>query len=104
MAVLGALSFTLEVPDIEPGVRFYTDAGLIADVQGEVAQLRCEGQDRPSIVLMGGYPRKRLHHISLRADDLDGMAASVPVHGARSWMRRQGSRTTACGSRTRTGC
>ena len=83
MAVLGALSFTLEVPDIEPGVRFYTDAGLIADVRGEVAQLRCEGQDRPSIILMGGYPKKRLHHISLRADDLDAMATSVPAHGGK---------------------
>ena len=81
MAVLGALSFTLEVPEIDTGVQFYTDAGLVAAVEGGVARLRCEGQDRDSIVLMGGYPRKRLHHISLRADDLDGIAAAVPAHG-----------------------
>ena len=80
MAVLGALSFTLEVPELEPGVRFYTDAGLVAAVEGSVARLCCPGQDRDTILLMAGYPRKRLHHISLRADDLDGIAAAVPRH------------------------
>ena len=83
MAVLGALSLTLEVPTLEPGVRFYTDAGLVGDAEDGVAQLRCPDQDRPSIVLIAGYPRKRLHHISLRADDLDGVAAAVPGEGGR---------------------
>lgn len=83
MAILGALSLTLEVPDLEPGVTFYTDAGLVADVEGDVARLRCTGQDRDSIVLLGGFPRKRLHHISLRADDLEGIAARVPEQGGR---------------------
>ena len=83
MAVLGALSMTLEVPDVMPGVRFYTDAGLVADVEGEVARIRCEGQDRDSIVLLGGYPRKRLHHISLRAESLDAIAAAVPACGGK---------------------
>lgn len=81
MAVLGALSVTLEVPEVGPGVTFYTDAGMAADVQGETARLRCLGQERDSIVLLGGYPRKRLHHISLRADDIDGVAAKVPHVG-----------------------
>ena len=83
MAVLGALSLTLEVPDLELGIKFYTDAGLIAEVDGDVARLRCEGQDRHSVMLVAGYPRKRLHHISLRADDLDVIAARVPQHGGR---------------------
>lgn len=83
MAVLGALSVTLEVPDVEPGVRFYTDAGLTASAEGGVARLRCEGQDRDSVVLLGGFERKRLHHISLRADDLDGVAARVPALGGK---------------------
>ena len=83
MAVLGPLSFTLEVPDIEPGVRFYTDAGLVADVEGDVARLRCEGQDRDSILLIGGKPAKRLHHISLRADGLDAIARDVARQGGR---------------------
>ena len=81
MAVLGALSFTLEVPDVAPGVQFYTDAGMLADVEGEVARLRCAGQDRDSVVLLGGHQRKRLHHITLRADDLDAIAAKVPGQG-----------------------
>ena len=83
MAVLGALSLTLEVPDLDAGVTFYTDAGLVADVEGNIARLRCAGQDRDSIVLLGGFSRKRLHHISLRAGDLDGIASRVPEHGGK---------------------
>ncbi|WP_375429352.1 VOC family protein [uncultured Sphingomonas sp.] len=81
MAVLSAMSLTLEVPDLDVGIKFYTDAGLVATVEGEVAHLRCEGQDRDSVLLLGGFPQKRLHHISLRADDLDGIAAAVPAAG-----------------------
>ena len=81
MAVMGVLSVTLEVPDVAPGVQFYTDAGLVADVDGYIARLRCEGQDRDSILLMGGYDRKRLHHISLRANDLDGIRTKVSGAG-----------------------
>ena len=81
MAVLGALSVTLEVPEIEAGVKFYTDAGMVGTVEGDVARLRCDGQERDTIVLLGGAERKRLHHISLRADDLDGIAAKVGEHG-----------------------
>jgi catechol 2,3-dioxygenase-like lactoylglutathione lyase family enzyme/predicted enzyme related to lactoylglutathione lyase len=83
MAVLGALSFTMEVPDVSAGVTFYSDAGLTAVVDGEVARFRCDGQDRDSIVLLGGHSKKRLHHISLRAEDLAGIAAAVPAHGGR---------------------
>lgn len=78
MTVLGALAVTLEVPEIAPGVQFYTDAGMIADVEGDTVRFRCPGQDRDSLVLLGGFGRKRLHHISLRANDLDGIAARVP--------------------------
>lgn len=83
MAVLGVVSVTLEVPDIEPGVRFYTDAGLLADVRHTIARLRCEGQRREAITLLGGHERKRLHHIALRAGDLDGIAARVSGQGGR---------------------
>jgi catechol 2,3-dioxygenase-like lactoylglutathione lyase family enzyme/predicted enzyme related to lactoylglutathione lyase len=83
MSVLSALSFTLEVPDVAPGVAFYTAAGLVAQVEGNVARFRCEGQDRDSIVLIGGHPRKRLHHITLRADGLNTIAARVPSQGGR---------------------
>lgn len=83
MAVLGALSVTLEVPDVAPGVKFYTDAGLVATVEDDIARLRCEDQDRDTIVLLGGADRKRVHHISLRANDLDGIAARVSVQGGK---------------------
>lgn len=81
MAVLNMLSVTLEVPDIAAGVRFYTDAGLVAHVDGEIARLRCVGQDRPSVILLGGHARKRLHHIELRAEELDLIAAAIPRNG-----------------------
>jgi hypothetical protein len=59
VAVLGALSFALEVPDLDAGVKFYTDAGLVGRVEGEVARLRCEGQERDSIIYDGQPERFR---------------------------------------------
>jgi catechol 2,3-dioxygenase-like lactoylglutathione lyase family enzyme/predicted enzyme related to lactoylglutathione lyase len=90
MAVLGALSVTLEVPDLDPGMKFYSDAGLVAAVAGNVARFRCDGQDRDSVVLLGGRPEKRLHHISLRAEDLNGIAKKVPKHGGKVVAAPQG--------------
>lgn len=81
MPVLGALSLTLEVPDIDAGIQFYTGAGLEATRDAHVARLRCAGQDRDSIVLIGGAPAKRLHHIALRAEGLEVIAAAVPAAG-----------------------
>lgn len=81
MGVLGAHAVTLEVPDLQAGIDFYTDAGLEAVVKGNVARFRCHGQDRDCIVLIGGVPRKRLHHVTLRADGLDAIAAAVPGAG-----------------------
>jgi catechol 2,3-dioxygenase-like lactoylglutathione lyase family enzyme/predicted enzyme related to lactoylglutathione lyase len=81
MAVLGVLSFTLEVPDLESGTRFYTDAGLVASRGGGAARFRCAGQDRESIILLGGFARKRLHHIALRADGLDEIASKTKAAG-----------------------
>jgi catechol 2,3-dioxygenase len=81
MAVLNLLSYTLEVPDIGAGVRFYGDAGLLAAMDGDTAQLRCPGQDRASVTLIGGAVAKRLHHVTLRADRLEEMAADVVAAG-----------------------
>ena len=81
MAVLGAHAVTLEVPDLDEGIQFYTDAGLEAASDGQTARLRCAGQDRDCIVLIGGATRKRLHHITLRASKLNEIAASVPTAG-----------------------
>lgn len=81
MAVLGMYSVTLEVPDIAPGVKFYTDAGLAADVDGDRVRLHCAGQSRDAIVLLGGGVRKRLHHLCLRAEGLDDIARDVSRAG-----------------------
>lgn len=83
MPVLGPLSFTLEVPSLDEGIAFYTDAGLEAVSNGKTAGLRCSGQDRDSIVLIGGAPRKRLHHVALRASGLSEIAADVPGAGGK---------------------
>ena len=84
MPVLSALSVTLEVPDLEPGLEFYTDAGMVAVSDGAAARLGCPGQERDSLVLIAGAPRKRLHHIALRADGLDEIAARVPEAGGKA--------------------
>lgn len=83
MAVLGAYSVTLEVPDLVPGIAFYRAAGFVVEEQGDRAIVRCERLGHESIVLLGGYPRKRLHHIALRADPAEFAAvrARVPAHG-----------------------
>lgn len=83
MPVLGILSYTLAVPTIKDGVRFYEDAGLEAKLEANVARLGCPGQDRPSIVLIGGAERKRLRHVTLRAADLEGIAAAVQRAGGK---------------------
>lgn len=81
MAVLEALSFTLEVPDIDAGIKFYTDAGLTPAVDGNVAEFRCDGQSAPCLILIGGHEKKRLHHIALRADELNKIANAVESCG-----------------------
>ncbi|MGY4398925.1 catechol 2,3-dioxygenase-like lactoylglutathione lyase family enzyme [Sphingomonas sp. UYAg733] len=90
MAVRGMISYTLEVPDLDEGVRFYSDAGLSATVDGNVGRLRCAGQDRDSVVLIGGSPIKRLHHVCLRADRLDEISAAVARHGGKVVPEPQG--------------
>src|SRR5260221_2550981 len=81
MPVLEAMSVTLEVPRLDEGIKFYTDAGLNADSTESVSRLQCAGQPRDAIVLLGGAPRKRLHHITLRADHLEEIAGRTPAAG-----------------------
>lgn len=81
MAVLNLLSFTLEVPDLAEGIRFYTDAGLTAVTDGNIARLTCADQVRESIILIGDMPIKRLHHVAMRANNLETMAADVVAAG-----------------------
>ena len=81
MPVLGPWSFTLQVPSLKEGLKFYQDAGLDGSVEGPVARFRCPQQAHESIVLVEGAPRKRLHHITLRASELESMATLVPKQG-----------------------
>jgi catechol 2,3-dioxygenase-like lactoylglutathione lyase family enzyme len=83
MPVLGPLSYTLEVPSIDEGIKFYTDAGLEAISEGTIVRLGCSGQNRASVILIGGAAKKRLHHIAYRASNLDEIAASVGPAGGK---------------------
>ena len=83
MPVTGILSYTLEVPILAQGVKFYRDAGLQLSMASEdTANLRCSGQSHDCVTLIGGAPSKRLHHIALRATGIDAIAdAVVANHG-----------------------
>jgi catechol 2,3-dioxygenase-like lactoylglutathione lyase family enzyme len=81
MAILGVLSLALEIPDIARGVKFYTDAGLEAEVDGHRARFHCRGQARTCLELLGGAPRKRLHHVRLRAERLAAVRAAALAGG-----------------------
>lgn len=77
MPVSGLLSVTLEVPSLDAGIEFYSAAGLVCKTEGAETQVFCMGQDRPSIIMIGGAKCKRLHHVALRATDLDQVAEKV---------------------------
>jgi catechol 2,3-dioxygenase-like lactoylglutathione lyase family enzyme len=83
LAVLGLISYALEIPELAAGVKFYSDAGLEVAVDGNVAHCRCPGQQRDSVILFGGAPSKRLHHITLRATGIDSMLKAAIRHGGR---------------------
>jgi catechol 2,3-dioxygenase-like lactoylglutathione lyase family enzyme len=90
MAVLEAWSYTLEVPEIEKGIQFYESAGLLPNIEGNTARLACPGQAHASCVLVGGAKAKRLHHITLRADEIPKIAALVNAHGGQCVPAPQG--------------
>jgi catechol 2,3-dioxygenase len=81
MAILGVLSLALEIPDITRGVKFYTDAGLEAEVDGHRARFHCRGQARTCLELWGGAPGKRLLHVRLRAEGLPALRAAAIAGG-----------------------
>jgi len=85
MAVTGPYSVAIEVPDLERGIEFYTDAGLEVRVRENRAYFNCVGQETECICLIGGAPRKRLHHLALRADPakFEIIRSTVQEHGGR---------------------
>jgi catechol 2,3-dioxygenase-like lactoylglutathione lyase family enzyme len=96
VAVSNVLAVALEVPDLEVGKKFYTDAGLDAVTEGQRVHLRCAGQRRDSILLIEAAGPKRLHHLTLRADDLAGIVSRVPLNGG-SLLREPPRYTTESG-------
>jgi catechol 2,3-dioxygenase-like lactoylglutathione lyase family enzyme len=83
MAVLGVVSYALEIPALAAGAKFYRDAGLEVSVDGNVAHCRCPGQQRASVILFGGAAAKRLRYITLRAAGIDSMMQAVIKYGGR---------------------
>jgi catechol 2,3-dioxygenase len=83
---------TLEVPDLTPGVQYYTEAGLDVTVTGNIARFSCSGGRAECITLVGGAPRKRLHHLTLRADpgSFDQVRRNVLAHGGRLMTAMEG--------------
>lgn len=68
--VLGLNGYGLTVPDIDLGVRFYEDFGLVGERRDGIAALRSPGRDNDEVILIEGAP-KRLHHISFFIDPAD---------------------------------
>jgi hypothetical protein len=68
MPVFEAYSLTLEVPERDTGIAFYSAAGLEPVAGVGFAGMRCVGQQHSSILLIGGMRSKRLHHVSKKID------------------------------------
>ena len=83
MPVQGVKSYALDVPDLQAGVRFYSDAGLSESVAADVARFRCPGELHDAVVLRGGADRKRLRYVTLRAGDLATTARDAERAGGR---------------------
>ena len=83
VSVQGVVSYALDVPNLQAGVRFYSDAGLEANVGGSIARFRCPDEVHDAVILRGGAERKRLRFITLRANDLATTAHDAERAGGR---------------------
>ena len=83
MPVVGPYSYALEVPALDEGIQFYSDAGLHPSIEGNTAHFRCAGEEHASVVLRAGADHKCLHHVTLRADGLDEIAGRVAEAGGK---------------------
>lgn len=64
MAVHSLAGYTLAVPDVEKGRRFYEDFGLAGRAERDQIALRCAGSDTDQVTLREGNGR-RLHHFTM---------------------------------------
>ena len=85
MSVRGVHGIVLEVPDLEVGRRFYSDAGLEVVEESGRLRFRCAGQPRDAVTLVQGRGVKRMHHIALAADpaSVDDVRKNVPQNGGK---------------------
>lgn len=81
MTVTCLSSVALEVPDLDEGIKFYSDAGLEMKRDGNKVKFHCSGQPNDCIVLVGGAPKKRIHHLELGAENIDAMRAGIEENG-----------------------
>lgn len=82
MTIRNLQHYALTVPDVDAGVRFYNDFGLLTHATGDRAILRCEGRAQDQVILMEG-PRKRLHHVAFgtRPDELRQLEQRLQSEG-----------------------
>ncbi len=83
MSVDSLLCYSLTIPDIEPGRRFYEDFGLAGTARGNRLGLRCGNDAFDTVTLEAGKGR-RLHHVTfgVSAADLASLKATLEVRGA----------------------
>lgn len=104
MPVTGAVSITLQVPDVEVGAAFYRNAGLEVVTDEHVARCRCPGSATDAVVLVGGAPRKRLDHARCARRTCLRSPARSPAPAAPSWTAPRAVRTEVSGSPIHTAC
>lgn len=85
MPVRSLQHFAFAIPDLEPGRKFYTAAGLQWQERGGNGVLRCHERDQDQIILIEGAKKKRLHHIAFgtTAKELPELKANLEKRGVR---------------------
>lgn len=71
MTVHSLAGYTLAIPEVEAGRRFYEDFGLVGREAGGQIALRCKGSDTDQVTLRPGTGR-RLHHVTFNIDPAAG--------------------------------
>lgn len=80
MSVHSLLGYSLRVPEIEPGKRFYEDFGLTGTARGNALGLRCGDDARDTVTLEPGKGR-RLHHLNFGASAAGLQALKKTLEG-----------------------
>ncbi|MBO6782887.1 MAG: VOC family protein, partial [Alphaproteobacteria bacterium] len=73
MSVTNLQHVGIEVPDIETGLTFYRDGGLLGSARDGMGIVSCAGREQDQLRLIEG-PRKKLHHVCF-GTTAEGLAA-----------------------------